>query len=64
MQITTKEGHFLKDDIAAFDAPFFSMTVAEADGMDPQHRFLLEVTYEAFENGGCAKPTQTMLNTH
>ncbi len=64
MQITTKEGHFLKDDIAAFDAPFFSMTVAEADGMDPQHRFLLEVTYEAFENGGCPKPTQSMLNTH
>ncbi|KAF7184331.1 hypothetical protein CNMCM7691_005083 [Aspergillus felis] len=50
--ITTKEGHFLKDDIAAFDAPFFSMTAAEADGMDPQHRFLLEVTYEAFENAG------------
>jgi acyl transferase domain-containing protein len=51
MQITTKAGHFLKEDIAAFDAPFFSMTAAEAEGMDPQHRFLLEVTYEAFENG-------------
>ncbi|OJJ65677.1 hypothetical protein ASPBRDRAFT_139601 [Aspergillus brasiliensis CBS 101740] len=49
--IITKEGHFLKDDIAAFDAPFFSMTATEAEGMDPQHRILLEVTYEAFENG-------------
>ncbi|GFF58827.1 lovastatin diketide synthase LovF [Aspergillus lentulus] len=50
--IITKEGHFLKEDIAAFDAPFFSMTAAEAEGMDPQHRILLEVTYEAFENAG------------
>ncbi|GKZ28425.1 type I Iterative Polyketide synthase (PKS) [Aspergillus brasiliensis] len=50
--IITKEGHFLKEDIAAFDAPFFSMTATEAEGMDPQHRILLEVTYEAFENAG------------
>ncbi|KAK1147260.1 Type I Iterative Polyketide synthase (PKS) [Aspergillus melleus] len=50
--IVTKEGHFLKEDIAAFDAPFFSMTAGEAEGMDPQHRILLEVTYEAFENAG------------
>ncbi|KAL4877345.1 hypothetical protein BJY04DRAFT_222095 [Aspergillus karnatakaensis] len=50
--ITTKKGHFLDDDIAAFDAPFFSITAAEAEGMDPQHRILLEVTYEAFENAG------------
>ncbi len=34
-----------------FDAQFFSITAAEADGMDPQHRMILEVTYEAFENG-------------
>ncbi|RAK74691.1 type I polyketide synthase [Aspergillus fijiensis CBS 313.89] len=50
--ITTKEGHFLKEDIGLFDAPFFSLTAAEAEGMDPQHRILLEVTYEAFENAG------------
>ncbi|GKZ26967.1 polyketide synthase [Aspergillus brasiliensis] len=42
--IINKEGHFLKEDIAAFDAPFFSMTATEAEGMDPQHRILLEVT--------------------
>ncbi|KAB8239753.1 beta-ketoacyl [acyl carrier protein] synthase domain-containing protein [Aspergillus alliaceus] len=50
--IITKEGHFLTGDIGAFDAPFFSMSAAEAEGMDPQHRILLEVTYEAFENAG------------
>ncbi|KAL3479548.1 hypothetical protein BJX99DRAFT_255544 [Aspergillus californicus] len=55
--ITTKEGHFLKEDIGVFDAPFFSMTVAEAEGMDPQHRILLEVTYEAFENAGMSLKT-------
>jgi acyl transferase domain-containing protein len=41
----------LKDDIAAFDAPFFSITPAEAGGMDPQQRGLLENAYRALENG-------------
>lgn len=27
------------------------MTQAEANAMDPQHRMLLEITYEAMENG-------------
>ncbi|PYI24168.1 ketoacyl-synt-domain-containing protein [Aspergillus violaceofuscus CBS 115571] len=35
-----------------FDAPFFSITAKEAAGMDPAQRLLLEVAYEAFENGG------------
>lgn len=52
----------MKDDPGLFDAPFFSITAAEADGMDPQQRLLLEVTYEALENGmknpsGPSKPT-------
>ncbi|EXF79508.1 PKSN polyketide synthase for alternapyrone biosynthesis protein [Colletotrichum fioriniae PJ7] len=38
-------------DISVFDAPFFSMTAKEAAGMDPMKRLLLEVSYEAFENG-------------
>lgn len=29
--IKTKNGHFLKEDISKFDAPFFSMTKGEAD---------------------------------
>lgn len=50
-QVITKEGYFLDEDVGLFDAPFFGITASEADGMDPQHRLLLEITYEAFENG-------------
>ncbi|KAF2215724.1 hypothetical protein CERZMDRAFT_109614 [Cercospora zeae-maydis SCOH1-5] len=45
-------GHFLEEDLAHFDAPFFNLTSAEASVLDPQQRLLLEVTYEAFENAG------------
>ncbi|KAL2068797.1 hypothetical protein VTL71DRAFT_15135 [Oculimacula yallundae] len=41
-----KGGFFLKEDLAYFDAPFFSLNVAEAE------RMLLEASYEAFENAG------------
>ena len=44
-------GHYLKQDIGAFDAPFFSITPNEAKAMDPQQRMALEVAYEALENG-------------
>ncbi|KAL2061047.1 hypothetical protein VTL71DRAFT_9099 [Oculimacula yallundae] len=50
--ICFKGGHFLKEDVAAWDAPFFSTTAHEAAAMDPQQRILLEVSYEAFENAG------------
>ncbi|KAL9001809.1 MAG: hypothetical protein Q9188_005223 [Gyalolechia gomerana] len=48
--IPTRGGHFIQESIAAFDAPFFSISAAEAAGMDPQQRGLLETTYHALEN--------------
>ncbi|KAI0009070.1 putative polyketide synthase [Xylariaceae sp. FL0662B] len=45
-------GHFLQHDLSKFDAPFFSMTRAEAEALDPQQRLLLECSYEALENAG------------
>ncbi|RDL41699.1 uncharacterized protein BP5553_01678 [Venustampulla echinocandica] len=43
--------HFIKEDLGAFDAPFFSITPAEAAGMDPQQRGIFETAYRALENG-------------
>lgn len=45
-------GYFLKDDVSAFDARFFGIPGAEAAGIDPQQRMLLEIAYEAIENAG------------
>ncbi|KAF2762994.1 hypothetical protein EJ05DRAFT_495835 [Pseudovirgaria hyperparasitica] len=50
--VNVQHGHFLKDDVTAFDAPFFSISSQEASGMDPQQRALLETTYHALENAG------------
>jgi len=50
-QITTDSGFYLRGDPSKWDAGFFSMTAAEAAGTDPQQRILLELAYEAFENG-------------
>ncbi|KAI0377914.1 hypothetical protein F5Y04DRAFT_284381 [Hypomontagnella monticulosa] len=49
---SVRSGHFLKDDIAAFDAPFFKITAQEAHAMDPQQRMALELSYEALESAG------------
>lgn len=50
-KLSTTSGFFLQEDVSLFDAPFFSTTAKEAAGMDPAKRLLLEVAYEAFENG-------------
>ncbi|WP_408642291.1 SDR family NAD(P)-dependent oxidoreductase [Saccharopolyspora indica] len=47
----TQEGGFL-DGAADFDAEFFGISPREALAMDPQHRLLLETSWEAFERAG------------
>ena len=48
--MTPRGGHFLQDDVTAFDANFFNISHTEATATDPQQRMMLEVVYEAFEN--------------
>ncbi|CAH0052191.1 unnamed protein product [Clonostachys solani] len=48
----TQGGFFLSQDVGVFDAGFFSITPAEAAGMDPAQRILLELAYEGLENAG------------
>ncbi|KAL8747820.1 MAG: hypothetical protein Q9190_000364 [Brigantiaea leucoxantha] len=63
--LNVRAGHFLRDDLAAFDAPFFSIPYHEAISLDPQQRGLLEDTYKALENGMFAlnlKPGSADIN--
>jgi len=39
-------------DLTKFDASFFGVHPKQANGMDPQLRMLLEVTYEALVDAG------------
>ncbi|KAK4169040.1 polyketide synthase [Cladorrhinum sp. PSN259] len=56
-------GHWLRDDVAAFDAAFFGINPVEAVAMDPQQRLLLEVAYETFENAGLSTEALSGSNT-
>ncbi|MDG5481777.1 sulfolipid-1 biosynthesis phthioceranic/hydroxyphthioceranic acid synthase [Mycolicibacterium gadium] len=53
----SKWGAFL-DDVAGFDAEFFGISEREAASLDPQHRLLLESSWEAMEHAGVS--TETM----
>eukprot|EP01028_Stygiella_incarcerata_P001284 TRINITY_DN1211_c0_g1_i1.p1 TRINITY_DN1211_c0_g1~~TRINITY_DN1211_c0_g1_i1.p1 ORF type:complete len:6166 (-),score=1589.85 TRINITY_DN1211_c0_g1_i1:110-16939(-) len=44
-------GSFLEN-VDGFDADFFGMTPREADSLDPQQRFLLELSWSAIEDSG------------
>ncbi len=48
---TSRWGAFLGD-VAGFDAEFFGLSDREASAMDPQHRLLLETSWEALEHAG------------
>ena len=48
----TRGAHYLKQDIAAWDANFFGISKSEAESIDPQQRIMIEVAYEAMENAG------------
>ncbi|BBY38637.1 polyketide synthase [Mycobacterium mantenii] len=47
----TRWGAFL-DDVGGFDCDFFGMTEREATAIDPQHRLLLETSWDAIEQAG------------
>ncbi|PLN79543.1 hypothetical protein BDW42DRAFT_172734 [Aspergillus taichungensis] len=50
--ISPRGGHFISEDLGAFDAPFFGISGPEAEAMDPQQRLALETAYRAFESAG------------
>ncbi|BBZ72402.1 polyketide synthase [Mycobacterium paraseoulense] len=52
----TKWGGFL-DDVAGFDCEFFGINEREATAIDPQHRLLLETSWEAIEHAGLTPAT-------
>jgi acyl transferase domain-containing protein len=57
-----KQAYLMDDDlVTSFDHGFFHISPNEAPWMDPQHRHLLEVSYEAIESAGI--PLDTFKGT-
>ncbi|MDV3347374.1 SDR family NAD(P)-dependent oxidoreductase [Leptothoe sp. LEGE 181152] len=50
-KILTRYGHFVEG-VDQFDPSFFGISPREAVAIDPQHRLLLEVSWEALERAG------------
>jgi polyketide synthase 5 len=58
----TKWGGFF-DDVAGFDSEFFGISEREATAIDPQHRLLLETSWEALQHAGVDPKSLAGSNT-
>ncbi|MDG9714717.1 beta-ketoacyl synthase N-terminal-like domain-containing protein [Streptomyces sp. DH10] len=48
----SRPGCFLDDDVYAYEPEFFGINAQEAPWVDPEHRLLSEVVWEAIEHAG------------
>lgn len=57
-KVMSRFGGFL-DQVSEFDAAFFGISPREAAKIDPQHRLLMEVAWEAIEDAGLVPSAMT-----